>query len=455
MVDGGCWGVRRCVVWSSLLVRAGLALSFFVAGCGGRFSARTSAVRRKGFVAVEDGRLVRNGTPYRFLGANFWNAANLASRGPGGDRARFLREVDRLSDLGVTNVRVMASGEGKPDLPYSVQPALQPQAGDYDPQVFDGLDFALAEFGRRGITVVMCLNNFWFWSGGFAQYLRWNGSGAVPFPESQDDDHGPFSRFSAKFYRSGGAQQDFQRHIRTVILRKNSYTGTSYRDDPHIMAWELANEPRGMGDRRVFRQWIDESAAFIKSVDPAHLVTTGSEGDTRYPFLNGLDTQVDHQSDHIDYVTFHLWVQNWGWFDAEHESTSIASAIYKAKRYIDDQLKQAAAVGKPAVLEEFGIGRDGGSYEPASSVRIRARYFDEVLEAIYRSASGGGAASGSNFWAWAGEGRPQDPGGMWSAGDPWIGDPPHERQGWYSVYDADAAVLDVFRRHASQLRDLD
>ena len=26
-------------------------------------------------------------------------------------------------------------------------------------------------------------------------------------------------------------------------------------------------------------------------------------------------------------------------------------------------------------------------------------------------------------------------------GDAWIGDPPHEPQGWYSVYEADAATI--------------
>ena len=41
-------------------------------------------------------------------------------------------------------------------------------------------------------------------------------------------------------------------------------------------------------------------------------------------------------------------------------------------------------------------------------------------------------------WAWGGEGRPRSPGGYWAAGDDVIGDPPHEPQGWYSVFDADA-----------------
>jgi len=43
-------------------------------------------------------------------------------------------------------------------------------------------------------------------------------------------------------------------------------------------------------------------------------------------------------------------------------------------------------------------------------------------------------------WAWAGDARPPRPGEMWKPGDPFIGDPPHEKQGWYSIYDKDPTV---------------
>ena len=43
-------------------------------------------------------------------------------------------------------------------------------------------------------------------------------------------------------------------------------------------------------------------------------------------------------------------------------------------------------------------------------------------------------------WAWAGDARPPRPGEFWKPGDPFIGDPPHEEQGWYSVYTPDSTV---------------
>jgi len=47
-----------------------------------------------------------------------------------------------------------------------------------------------------------------------------------------------------------------------------------------IMAWELCNEPRCKGDFSAskLQAWIEQSAEFLKSIDPHHLVTVGSEG---------------------------------------------------------------------------------------------------------------------------------------------------------------------------------
>ena len=52
-------------------------------------------------MTVQDGRFVLAGQPLAFAGVNFWQAMNLASDGPGGDRAQLLAELDRLHALGV------------------------------------------------------------------------------------------------------------------------------------------------------------------------------------------------------------------------------------------------------------------------------------------------------------------------------------------------------------------
>lgn len=49
---------------------------------------------------------------------------NPGSDGEGGDRARLVRELDRLEALGITNLRVLAASEGPADEPWRVQPAV-------------------------------------------------------------------------------------------------------------------------------------------------------------------------------------------------------------------------------------------------------------------------------------------------------------------------------------------
>ena len=58
----------------------------------------------------------------------------------------------------------------------------------------------------------------------------------------------------------------------------------------------------------------------------------------------------------------------------------------------------------------------------------------------------GEGAAGMSFWAWGGEGRPRDAPAAWERGDAFVGDPPHEAQGWYSVYAEDASTLAVLRK---------
>lgn len=104
------------------------------------------------------------------------------------------------------------------------------------------------------------------------------------------------------------------------------------------------------------------------------------------------------------------------------------------------------------VLEEFGISRDGNSHEPSSTTAIRDQYYEKIFGAVYEHAyAPNSIVAGVNFWAWAGEGRPRVAEGMWKAGDNFIGDPPHEPQGWYSVYDKDTSTQKVIKKYSDLL----
>src|ERR1044072_6326127 len=102
-----------------------------------------------------------------------WNAAYLGADAEYGNRPRLIRELDRLSALGVTNIRILGSSELSP-LKNSITPAFRTQSSDYNDTLLRGLDFALAEMGKRGLRAVIYLTNFWEWSGGMGTYLLWN-----------------------------------------------------------------------------------------------------------------------------------------------------------------------------------------------------------------------------------------------------------------------------------------
>jgi len=84
----------------------------------------------------------------------------------------------------------------------------------------------------------------------------------------------------AKFYTCNVCIAAYRKQVEYVITHTNTVTKKRYIDDPTIMAWELANEPRPMRPTAndAYFKWIIDSAAYIKSLDPNHLVTTGSEG---------------------------------------------------------------------------------------------------------------------------------------------------------------------------------
>ena len=145
-------------------------------------TALAAPARSADFVKVRGTRFELQGRPYYFLGTNLWAGMNLGSRGPGGDRGRLRRELDRLHALGVDNLRVIAASEGPDSAPWRIVPALQKTPGVYDQDLLDGLDYLLFEMGKRGMKAVVVLNDFWHWSGGMAQYVAWSQKTSIPYP---------------------------------------------------------------------------------------------------------------------------------------------------------------------------------------------------------------------------------------------------------------------------------
>jgi len=405
------------------------------------------------FITIQNNQFIKNGQPYYYIGTNFWAAMNLGIANNPTYQARLIRELDHLQSLGINNLRIMAASEGPDSEPWRMVPALQPELGKYNEDLLKGLDFLLVEMAKRNMVAVLCLNNMWPWSGGFAQYVNWATGETIPYPPPAE--HGKwlkYMNFSARFFKNQAAQTAYFNHIKVIINRTNSISNIPYKTDPTIMSWQLANEPRAIISNWKYRKWIKKTAAFIKTLDTNHLVSIGSEGNAFVPFSSKF--RKEHRIKNIDYATMHIWIQNWGWYNPTKPDKTYDKSLRKAKKYIEKHIVLAEKLKMPVVLEEFGIARDLESYVATSPTSYRDNYYQAIFDLIYQSAKKGQPIAGANFWAWGGEGRPRVPKAVWKAGDEFIGDPPFEYQGWYSVYNTDQSTLEVIKEYAEKMNQL-
>jgi mannan endo-1,4-beta-mannosidase len=410
-------------------------------------------MKNNSFITVNGRQFALNGKPYYIIGTNLWYGCYLGATEPGRERLR--QELDLLQSLGINNLRLLGAAEHSP-LCGAIKPGIQKSPGVYDESLLQGLDFLIAEMKNRKMYAVIYLTNYWEWSGGMAQYVAWQNQNPLVEPDKVPS-YRDFMRYSASFYSDKEANKDYQQFIRDLLHRKNVYTGQVYKDDPVIMAWELANEPRPHPDGNqdpekldVFYKWIDQSAGYIKSLDSKHLVTTGSEGtkgclENEECFVNA------HSSKYIDYITIHLWPRNWGWWKPERMEETLAYSEQEAVKYIDQQLRLTEHLSKPMVLEEFGFDRDNGSCDPSSPVTARNRFYQTVFNRVEQIVASEGSLVGTNFWTWGGFGRTPRPDFIWQNGDPFIGDPIPEPQGRNSVFDIDTNTLEIIKEHANHL----
>ena len=132
--------------------RIALAVTFFML---------VSCAREADFTRVSDGRFLRHGQPYTFVGTNFWYGPILASEGRGGNIERLCKELDALKALGLENLRVLVGGDGPDGVFSRVDPALQTAPGVYNDTLLSGLDRFLVELGKRDMQAVLYLNNSW------------------------------------------------------------------------------------------------------------------------------------------------------------------------------------------------------------------------------------------------------------------------------------------------------
>ncbi len=407
------------------------------------------------FISVNGTHFDLKGKPYRFVGFNMWYACYLGATSEG--QKRLLKELDTLKSYGFDNLRILGGSE-KSAFDRSLSLTIQTSPGIYNEGLLKGLDFVLAEMGKRKMYAVVYLNNYWQWSGGMAQYMNWSKSDSV----TDIDNHGDFSRmmkYSASFYADTKANELFRNYVKMLVNRTNTFSGLKYRNDPVIMAWELANEPRpgpdgAVGEKNIdqFIRWNQETSAWIHSIDHNHLVTTGSEG------IVGAIQREDyflrtHNDTAIDFITFHLWAKNWGWFDTKRADSTLPVSIKNAREYINHHIALARQLGKPITMEEFGLDRDSGATSPASTIKSRNEYFRSIMKIFEDSSAVNAPLAGVNVWAYGGFGKPASWEKVMNNPEFFLGDPFGEPQGLNSVYISDTTTMNILWKTIRKIRE--
>ena len=392
------------------------------------------------FIKVNaDGQFVRDGKPYYFVGTNFWYGAILGSEGEGGNRERLHKELDFLKSIGINNLRVLVGADGENGIKTRVEPSLQVAPGVYNDTILAGLDYFMNELRERDMTAVLYLNNSWEWSGGYSVYLQWSGHGDAVVPAV--DGWPAYMEYVKQFPQSDSAKALFANHVNYIVSRTNRYNQIKYVDDPTIMSWQIGNEPRAFSDenKEPFARWMADVAAQIKSLDPNHMVSSGSEGSWGCEMDMNLFEKI-HADPNINYLNIHIWPYNWSWVKADSLKELLPRAKENTKKYIDDHMVIARKYSKPIVLEEFGFPRDGFSFSKEAPTTARDEYYRYVFDLIRQDRESGGLFAGCNFWAWGGFAGQNPDHVFWEKGDDYTGDPSQEQQGLNSVFATDSTI---------------
>ena len=392
------------------------------------------------FIKVNaDGQFVRDGKPYYFVGTNFWYGAILGSEGEGGNRERLHKELDFLKSIGINNLRVLVGADGENGIKTRVEPSLQVAPGVYNDTILAGLDYFMNELRERDMTAVLYLNNSWEWSGGYSVYLQWSGHGDAVVPAV--DGWPAYMEYVKQFPQSDSAKALFANHVNYIVSRTNRYNQIKYVDDPTIMSWQIGNEPRAFSDenKEPFARWMADVAAQIKSLDPNHMVSSGSEGSWGCEMDMNLFEKI-HADPNINYLNIHIWPYNWSWVKADSLKELLPRAKENTKKYIDDHMVIARKYSKPIVLEEFGFPRDGFSFSKEAPTTARDEYYRYVFDLIRQDRESGGLFAGCNFCAWGGFAGQNPDHVFWEKGDDYTGDPAQEQQGLNSVFATDSTI---------------
>ncbi|KAJ6608960.1 CEL4b mannanase [Mycena sp. CBHHK59/15] len=296
------------------------------------------------FVKTSGMKFTLNGAPYTLVGSNaYW--LPLMGSATGYSSADLNTAFNDIVGSGATTVRTWGFNEvtnTNGGVPYFHLWTGSTATVNTAATGLGSLDNVIAAAKAHGIRLIVSLTNNWSDYGGMDVYTaQILGSG----------------QFHDLFYTNPTVIAAFKTYVQAVVTR--------YANEPTIMAWELANEPRCGGSNTAasptcntatITTWASNISAFIKSIDKNHLVAIGDEGffnepgshnfDFVYQGTLGIDFAANIQISTLDFGTFHMYPESWG-ENANVEAWGV--------QWITDHATVMASANKPAIIEEFGI----------------------------------------------------------------------------------------------------
>lgn len=178
-------------------------------------------------------------------------------------------------------------------------------------------------------------------------------------------------RYDANWYRNGYSGSFFN-WVKRVVPK--------YKDSPAVM-WEISNEPGqasgGGMSQADMKKFYHETAQLIKSLDPNHVVSTGTL-DSYQAWQFGQSGYADvHNSPYIDLVSMHEYEYDYN------------GNMGVAGRW-GQNLAAAKSLNKPIFIGEFGAARTTEGTSPEKRAVVAKSKYDAYLN---------NEAAGVLYWA--------------------------------------------------------
>lgn len=340
--------------------------------------AEYAAAHPEGFVYSDGSKFMCDGSPYYYGGTNCYYLTYKS-------KSEVKNVFDDASKMGLKVIRIWGNLDvGKKTGKIDSQSGHEVFEGNNDgtgekdgvyfqywddkagkPVVNEGedglrrLDYVIKQAEEHNMKLVITFTNYWEAFGGMGQYVKWyQMSQGKSVGNSKVDE-----KDTCDFYTNETIKGWYKDYIKTLLNHTNYYTGEKLMDSEAVFSWELSNEPRCTVDEfckdDILYNWAKEMSAYVKSIDPYHMVSVGDEGfynlgyqeaakqdlpSAAYSGYYGVDFNKLMTIDTVDFGTPHMYVDQWG-FDLGDDDLE----------WIKRHAQTTASADKPVIFEEFGL----------------------------------------------------------------------------------------------------